>query len=107
MANYFMAPATNFLTKTLSGSINDSVGTITLNSTTNMLAPGYIVINRTNSSGTATPDDREVVYYTGISGSDLTGCQRGADGSTARTHADGSLVETTMTAGAWNSLTTI
>lgn len=101
-----MAPSVNYLTKTLSGSLTDSATTITLNNTTNMLAPGYIVINRTNSSGTATPDSREVVYYTGISGSDLTGCTRGADGSN-RAHADSSLVETTLTAGAWNSLTTI
>jgi len=107
MGTYFMAPAVNYLTKTLSGSLTDSATTITLNNTTNMLAPGYIVINRTNSSGTATPDNREVVYYTGISGSDLTGCTRGADGSTNRAHADGSLVETMLTAGAWNSLTTI
>ena len=107
MANYFMAPAVNYLTKTLSGGISDVASTITLNNTTNMLAPGYIVVNRTNSSGTATPDNREVIYFTGISGSDLTGCTRAADGSTARTHADASLVETTMTAGAWNSLTTI
>ena len=107
MATYFMAPAVNYLTKTLSGSVSDVATTITLNNTTNMLAPGYIVVNRTNSSGTATPDNREVIYFTGISGSDLTGCTRAADGSTARTHADASLVETTMTAGAWNSLTTI
>jgi len=107
MANYFLAPAVNFLTKTLSGSLTDVAGTITLSNTTNMLAPGYIVINRVNSSGTATPDNREVVYYTGIAGSDLTGCTRGADGSTARAHADNSIVETMLTAGAWNSLTTI
>lgn len=102
-----MAPAVNYLTKTLSGSLSDSATTITLNNTTNMLTPGYIVVNRTTTTGTATPDNREVVFYTGISGADLTGCTRGADGSTNRAHADGSLVETTPTVGAWNSLTTI
>lgn len=107
MGNYFMAPSVNYLTKTLSGGIDDSVTTITLNNTTNLLAPGYIVVDRTNSSGVATPDNREVIYYTGISGSDLTGCVRAADNSTARTHADGALVETTPTVGMWNSLTTI
>ena len=108
MANtFFLAPTANYVTKTLSGGIDDSVTTITLNNTTNLQAPGYIVINRTNSSGVATPDNREVVSYTGISGSDLTGCTRAADGSTARTHTDGSLVETVPTIGMWNSLSTI
>lgn len=107
MANLFLAPTTNYLTKVLNGAINDTTDTITLNNTTNLQAPGYIVINRENSAGTATPNSREVVSYTGISGSDLTGCDRGADGSTARSHADGSLVETMPTVGMWNSLATI
>lgn len=108
MANInYLAPLTNYLTKTLSGAINDSANTITLSNTTNMTAPGYIVIDRTNSAGEASPNSREVVSYTGISGSDLTGCTRGADGSTARTHIDASLVETMLTVGMWNSLATI
>ena len=83
------------------------MGTITLNSVTGMQAPGYIVIDRTNSAGTSTPNAREVVSYTGISGSDLTGCTRGADGSTARQHSDGAVVETVPTVGMFNSLATI
>lgn len=103
----YTAPTANYLSKTLNGSIGDSDDTITLNNTTSMQAPGYIVIDRTNSAGTATPDNREVVSYTGISGSDLTGCARGADGSTNRAHADGAIVETMPTVGMWNSLATI
>lgn len=108
MANtFFMAPAVNFLEKTLSGSINDTATTITLNNTTSVKVPSYAVIDRVNSSGTATPNSREVIYFTGISGNDLTGVTRGADGSTARSHNDGAIVEFTPTVGLWNSLTTI
>lgn len=107
MSVLYNAPTINYVSKTLNGAINDSVTTITLNSTTNMQAPGYVVINRENSAGTATPNSREVVSYTGISGNDLTGCTRPSDGSTARSHADGSLVEAILTVGMWNSLATI
>ena len=65
------------------------------------------MIDRTDSAGTSTPNAREVIYYTGISGNDLTGVQRPADSSTARQHSDGAIVEFTPTVGMWNSLTTI
>lgn len=108
MANtFFQAPNQNYLSKTLSGGISDSVNTITLNNTTGLPTPGYVVIDRQNTAGTSTPDAREVIYYTGISGSDLTGCVRAADNSTARTHNDGAVVETMLTVGMWNSLSTI
>ena len=102
-----MAPSTNFLEKTLNGSINASATTITLSNTTNVKAPGYAVIDRVNSAGVATPASREVISFTGISGNDLTGVTRGADGSTATTHNDGAVVEFTPTVGLWNSLATI
>jgi len=108
MANtFYTAPTANYVSKTLNGAIDDTQTTITLNNATNLQAPGYVVIDRTTASGTATPDNREVVSYTGISGSDLTGCTRGADGSTARAHSDAAVVETMPTVGMWNSLTTI
>lgn len=103
----YVAPTANFWSTTLNGAINDSVDTFTLNSTTNLQAPGYLVIDREDGSGTATPSSREVIYYTGISSNDLTGVTRGADGSTARSHSDGALVEATMTVGMWNSLATV
>ncbi len=103
----FLAPTANFLSKTLNGAITDSVQTITLNNVTNLQAPGYIVVDRTDSNGVATPNAREVISYTGISGSDLTGCVRGADNSTARIHSDGAIVETAPTVGLFNSLATI
>jgi len=103
----YVAPTTNYVSTSLNGAINDSVDTITLNSTTNLQAPGYLVLDRKDGSGTATPSAREVIYFTGISGSDITGVTRGADNSTARSHSDGALVESTPTVGMWNSLVTV
>lgn len=103
----YVAPTANYWSTTLNGAISDSTTTITLNSVTNLQAPGYLVINREDGSGNATPNAREVIYFTGISGNDITGAVRGADNSTARSHSDGSLVESTMTVGVWNSLVTV
>jgi len=107
MGQIYMAPTANFVSKTLNGTITDTQTTITLNSTTNLQAPGAIVIDRVDSAGALTPNAREVIAYTGISGSDLTGCTRGFDNSTARTHADSAIVETTPVVGMWNNLATI
>jgi hypothetical protein len=103
----FVAPTINFKQTTLNGGIDDSVTTITLNSTANLQAPGYVVVDRVDSNGVSTPSLREVISYTGISGSDLTGCTRGADGSTQQAHSDLAVVETMPTVGMWNSLATI
>ena len=98
----YKAPGINFTSTTLNGGINSSVGTITLSSTSNMKSPGYIVIDRQDVNGVNTPTLREVVSYTGISGSDLTGCTRGADGSSNLAHSTGALVEPVLTVGMWN-----
>src|SRR3990167_11372256 len=103
----FVAPSSNYFSTTLNGGISDAASTITVNSVTNLQAPGYLVINREDGSGLATPNAREVIYFTGISGSDLTGVSRGADNSTARSHSDGALIESVMTVGVWNSLVTV
>lgn len=107
MPTFFTAPTVNYKQTTLNGAITNSATTITVNSITNLQAPGYIVIDRVDANGTSTPSAREVVSYTGISGSDLTGCTRGADGSTQQAHSDAAVVETMPTVGMWNSLTTI
>lgn len=107
MAVLFRAGGVNFLSTTLNGAISDTATTITLTSTTNLRAPGYLVINREDGSGNATPNAREVIYFEGISGNDITSVTRGADGSTARSHSDGALVEQTMTVGMYNSLASI
>lgn len=102
----YKEPTTNFVSTTLNGSINDAVDTITLNDASKLQYPGYVVIDREDGNGTATPNSREVVSYTGISGNTLTGCTRGADSSTARSHSDGALVEATITVGMWSGLRT-
>ena len=108
MPTFFVAPTTNFFSTTLNGSVNSTQTTgITLNSVTNLQAPGKIIIDREDSNGTATPNAREIIEFTGISGNELTGVTRPADGSTARAHNDAALVESVPTVGLWNSLTTI
>lgn len=107
MGTFYLAPTANFVSKTLNGAITDAGTTITLNNTTNLIAPGVAVIDRTDSAGTSTPNAREVIAYTGISGNDLTGVTRGFDNSTARSHADGAIVEFAPAVGMWNNLTTI
>jgi hypothetical protein len=104
MGLFYLAPSVNYKQTTLNGNIDSAVQTITLNSTTNMTYPGYVIIDRQDSAGNNTPTAREVVSYTGISGSNLTGCTRGADNSSALSHNNGALVETMPTVGMWNSL---
>ncbi len=102
-ANLYKAPTTNYVSTSLDGAINSSVDTLTLNSTTGLQAPGYLIIDRQDGNGVNTPSSREVVYYTAISGSDVTAVTRGADNSTAASHSDGALVEPILTAGMWNA----
>jgi len=104
MATFYKAPTSNYWSTTLNGAINDSVDTITLTTTSGLQAPGVIVINREDGAGTATPSAREIVHYTGISSNDLTGCTRGEENSTARSHNDGALVEAVFTVEHWNDL---
>jgi hypothetical protein len=104
MATFYKAPTVNYKQTTLNGAIGSGDLTITLNSTTNIQYPGYVVIDRQDASGNNTPTAREVVSFTGIAGNNLTGCTRGADNSSALGHNNGALVETMMTVGAWNSL---
>lgn len=106
MAEFYFAPTTNFWSTTLNGTIDSSASTITLTTTSGLQSPGVVIINREDGLNNATPNAREVIAYTGISGNDLTGCVRGYDNSTARSHTTGSLVESVFTVGQWNDLVT-
>jgi hypothetical protein len=79
-------------TTTLNGSINSSATTITLTSAASFAASGAIVI------------DSEYITYSGKSTNDLTGCTRGASGTTAAAHTSGAVVTQVTTSGssAWN-----
>ena len=72
---------------TLNGAINASVTSIVLASASGFTASGTIVI------------DGESITYTGISTATLTGCTRGANGSTAASHSSGAVV--TQVTSAW------
>ena len=60
---------------TLSSSIGTTDTTITISSTVNLAAQGYITI------------DSETIYYQYISGNQLINCSRGQNNTTAATHA--------------------
>lgn len=60
----------------LNGGINDSVTTITVDSTTGFLATGTLYI------------DAEQISYTGVTATTFTGCTRGINGTIAASHTD-------------------
>ena len=71
---------------TLDGAHTDSITTISLASGVgdNYPSTGTIIINS------------EAITYTGVSADDLTGCTRGALGTTATAHSDGDAVHSTI-----------
>ena len=67
------------LQTTLNGAITTTDTTITLTSTTNFPTAGFIMIESVNTDSTSSSYgsfQNEVIQYTGISGSNLTGCTR-------------------------------
>ena len=67
------------LETTLSAAVTASDTTISLTSTTNFPTAGFIMIESVNTDSTSSSYgsfQNEVIEYTGISGSDLTGCIR-------------------------------
>jgi hypothetical protein len=78
-------PATN----QLNGAINSSVTTIVIDSTTGFPSAGTIII------------DNELITYTAKTGTDFTGCVRGALGTIAASHLDNSLVANATGFAGW------
>lgn len=72
--------ATSALENALNGAINNSVTTITVDDATTFTVPGTIQI------------DNEQITYTGTGSVTLTGCTRGANGTTAASHTDNTRV---------------
>jgi len=87
------------LTNQLNGAINNSVTTITVDSTTGFPATGTIDI------------DSELITYTALTGTTFTGCVRGANGTTAASHLDNAIVTNASSWVGWdlesNTTTTI
>jgi hypothetical protein len=75
------------VTTTLNGSINSSATSIVLTDASSFTATGTIVI------------DTESITYSGKSTNTLTGCTRGANGTTAAAHTSGATV--TQVASSW------
>lgn len=73
----------------LNGTINSSATTVVVDSTTGFAATGTILIGS------------ELITYSGKTGTDFTGCTRGADGTTAVSHTTGVTVTDAATFTGW------
>jgi hypothetical protein len=73
----------------LNGAINNSVTTITVDSTTGFPATGLIVVGS------------ELVTYSGKTPTTFTGCGRGASGTTAASHIDNTIVQNADSFRGW------
>ncbi len=82
---------TGQFTSTLSSSINTSVTSLTMASTTSFPSSGTVIIGS------------ELITYTGNSGGTLTGLTRGANGTTAASHSSGATVTDASNFFAWNA----
>jgi hypothetical protein len=82
---------TGQFTSTLSSSINTSVTSLTMASSTSFPASGTVLINN------------ELITYTGNSGGTLSGLTRGASGTTAASHSSGATVTDASNFFAWNA----
>ena len=82
---------TGQFTSTLSSSINTSVTSLTMASSTSFPSTGTVLI------------DNELITYTGNSGGTLSGLTRGASGTTAASHSSGATVTDASNFFAWNA----
>ena len=82
---------TGQFTSTLSSSINTSVTSLSMASTTSFPSSGTVIIGS------------ELITYTGNSGGTLTGLTRGANGTTAASHSSGATVTDASNFFAWNA----
>lgn len=96
MAQALLAPTTaNFVQKALGAQLLAGATTMTLNNVVSIPnLPGVCIVDRINTNNVETPNTREVIKYTGTSGSTLTGLTRNADGSGSdQDHAINAIVE--------------
>ena len=82
---------TGQFTSTLSSSINTSVTSLTMASSTSFPSSGTVLI------------DSELITYTTNSGGTLSGLTRGASGTTAASHSSGATVTDASNFFAWNA----
>ena len=79
----------------LNGAINNSVTTITVDSTTGFPASGTILI------------DSELITYASLNGTQFLTCGRGAEGTTAASHADNAIVYDAATYVGWGEASSV
>ena len=93
MATYPRVPTGNNKNYTLDAQISAGANSLTLNQSVAgvVRAPGYLVIDRIDTSGNVTATKREYKYFTGVSGAQLTGLSN-SDG-TDQVHEVGAIVE--------------
>lgn len=96
MAKLLSPTSKNFVQKTLGAQLlAGATAAVTLNNVDGIPnLPGVFIIDRVDSNGTLTTSKREVIEYTGVSGSTLTGLTRNVDSSgTDQDHEIGAIVE--------------
>jgi hypothetical protein len=79
----------------LNGAINNSTGTITVDSTTGFPASGTILI------------DSELITYASLSSTQFLTCGRGAEGTAAASHADNAIVYDAATYVGWGEASSV
>ena len=79
----------------LNGAINNSTGTITVDSTTGFPASGTILI------------DSELITYASLSSTQFLTCGRGAEGTTAASHLDNAIVYDAATFVGWGEASSV
>jgi hypothetical protein len=102
--NLWEAPTVNAFPARLDGTLDGSSTSITLDSTTGLVAPGVLCIDRQDGSGNNTPTKREYVSFTAIVGNSVTGVTRGVASSQAQQHSSGALVESLPNVTMWGDL---
>jgi len=100
MANLYNVPLQNSVQLALQNALNTgdtTTMTFTTNVTTKLQASstmkGILIIDRIDSTGTETPTKLEIISFTGVTGSTVTGLTRGLAGTTDQDHAVGAVVE--------------
>lgn len=96
MAQALIAPPSqDYLQKTLGSQLTaGTTSAATLNNTTGIQnLVGVMIIDRIDANGAETPTAREVIKFTGTSGSTVTTLTRGLAGTSDATHAVGAIVE--------------
>jgi len=99
MPTYPRVPTQNNRQYTLDAQISAGASSLTVNQTVAgvVRAPGYLVIDRIDTSGGVTATKREYKYFTNVNGANITGLSS-SDG-TDQIHAVGAIVEFTPNVG--------